>query len=112
MRDWKGNKIKVGDTVLIYRFLKTIPVSESVASFEAQYETEIEKPTSQYVWELSEMYEILPETNFTVYICNSSENAISIDYINSIITKRNNHAVCIKGKSDNRVDFMTHYFTI
>lgn len=109
MKDWAGNKIDVGDIIKLYRFIRTVPISEAVSSSEACYENEKEKP-SKYVWEFYRDYYVLPETGYSTFSTRDI-NAVAIDQITYIIPDEN-YALCIEGKSDSMEDFYMDFFKV
>ena len=111
MKDWQGNKIKVGDIVIIVT-TKNIFSGGCVylldQSGDKLDEFEVE---DEYLWIESKPIEVVE--NYTVIIFNKETGDVikcGLFYLEQRIYDQSTDILCIKGISDNKEEYYTKYF--
>lgn len=111
LEDWKGNRIKPGDTIVIVR---TKPAFDTVSiTFSKRDEVLVRECAPDHIWEIIEELEVIGDENYPLIhtkvngfsFISSAHAAVWLGHSSSSI-------VCIKGVSDNEQDYYTEYFKI
>lgn len=120
MKDWKGNKIQIGQTVLKINFKDMFGGSKSrlIINFygedgkiHTQHVGEDVIAPEGYQWTVSSKFLITKPSN-EMTICFSSEckSEIPINCAGMWIATQPWEVLCIEGISDNEEDFFKEYF--
>lgn len=118
MKDWKGNEIKVGDTVCVYQFEDMFAGSKCTFGFIGENGFEqigepFELKKHQY-WVLVRCLKIVEPVNdgsiIGFHAAGTLENPVECpaDSLGWNISNQSNFAICIKGVSDNELEHFLH----
>lgn len=113
MKDWKGNEIKVGDTVLLYEFeglfaggdLKVFMILDD--SDAPQEIGSIPNPKHSK-WELLQTIKVIDPINDGCIHCYLNPDEVPLDSLSWNLCTMPNRCVCIKGLSDNELEHFLH----
>jgi len=115
MEDWKGNKIKVGHTVIVISTGSMLEGSKyclfmrTENGLEKVFEGEPIKKS--YSFDISAKYLITePGNNLTISM-NGKLSEVPINHIDFLICKQPWQIVCIEGISDNKDEYYKDYFS-
>jgi hypothetical protein len=116
MVDWKGNKIEVGQTVIIVNVKSMFGGSKSqlMLMTEKGIEKICEETTlpEGYQWTIvSENNIIEPSTNVTISM-GSAPSKIPINQVELWLSVQSWQILCIKGVSDSYEDYYKEYFKV
>ena len=113
MEDWQGNKIRTEDIVLVYNFMDMFGGQECAIE---QYDRNRRLVSSEkyiadydFKWELHSQNKITNKDTITISIDPDFIQQIPIQSVDTFIASQPWQAVCIKGISDNRQNFMESY---
>ena len=116
MKDWKGNDIQIGQTVLLvatgsmFEGSSLIVVMIDGEDHEEVYKSE-PLPKS-YSFEIIEKYLITePSVAITTNLL-AEINKMPVDHADFFIVKQPWHIICIEGISDNRDEYYAEYFKL
>ena len=115
MKDWKGNEVQVGDTVLLVATGSMFDGSVLISSMwdgEKYVERQISDPIPKsYSFDIEGKYLITEPSNLmTIYFDPKITQPVPIDQADFYIAKQPWHIICIEGKSDNEKEYYQHYF--
>lgn len=111
MKDWKGNIIRSGDTVVVYQFVIRNPTLEYIVYDGEKWVSGFvpnSKRKDKYVW--NEITRVEVTDGGTIKFGETTQCGAS--HLSLCINPFENECVCIKGLSDNRQKFMEHYFEV
>jgi len=116
MKDWKGNIICVGQTVLIVS-TNTYGAGDTMflmwpqpdGTFKKSNETRI---PDQHQWKITDRFLITEPGNTVFYSNDDTPNKVPINLVDWNITKRfgMHEIVCIEGISDNQLEYFKEFF--
>jgi hypothetical protein len=114
MKDWKGNDIEEGDTIVLVS-TKSHPIDSSLVlmnlgSNEPPTVLSTYKEDARYRWLVLNTYKI-KNIRGRLYVT-FNDDGITCNYgITTLDFFKGDHAIiCIKGKSDNETEYYQHYF--
>jgi len=114
MKDWKGNKIQVGHTVVV---VSTGSMLEGSTPFllirnENGYEKiEGEPIKKSYSFDVSAKYLITEPSNNLTISMNDNPSEVPINHIDFWVCKQPWQIVCIEGISDDKDEYYNEYFS-
>lgn len=113
MKDWKGNDIKAGDTIVYVRikpFFKN-PKFHLVADGKVVQSIDLPEPPS-HVWEPGDPMEVYQLGGKLMVKTTDGEFTLHTPLENPMrnIMKSNDHVLCIVGVSDSEEEFYQDYF--
>lgn len=114
MKDWKGNNIQIGDTIVLVSTrshgVSSSLVLMSFCSNEPPTVLSTYKEDANYRWLILSTYEIINHNGKLYYSWSNEDYTYNFD-LNSIeLMKEENVVICIKGKSDNEKEYYEYYF--
>ena len=114
MKDWKGNEIEEGDTIVLVS-IRSHPIDSSLVlmdlgSNEPPTVLSTYKEDARYRWLILNTYETTSH-NGRLYVT-FVDDGITCNYgIETIDFFKDDHTIiCIKGKSDNEKEYYEYYF--
>lgn len=115
MKDWKGNEIEEGDTIMLVS-TKSAEINSSLILIDFSHpEKKAEvlstyKKKANYRWLPTHEYKIIKIGSWLYFTF--MENEITCNYGIDILkySLDDNTILCIKGKSDNETEYYQHYF--
>lgn len=111
MKDWAGNNIKVGDTVIEYMYM--IPFSDCKTTINLDGNDMLFDPKPKYVWDEKNRFKVIEKSNEIGLSLNGDISEIPINLIGLFSEDWSVYVCkCIEGKSDNRDDFFINYFKV
>ena len=112
--DWQGNKIRIGDIILVYNFMDMFGGQKMALE---QYDRNRKLVLSErfiadydFKWELDSKYKITNKDIITISIDPDFIQQIPIQSADTFIANQPWQAACIKGLSDDKQSFMESYF--
>ena len=115
MEDWKGNKIQVGQTVIVvstgsmFEGLKPCLLMMTENGLEKVFESEPIKKS--YSFDISAKYFITEPSNNLTISMGDKPSEVPINHIDFWISKQPWQIVCIEGISDNKDEYYNDYFS-
>lgn len=116
MKDWKGNEIKIGDTISSY-YYKCLFGGSEIVRFDPEngFKQERVGKTPEFCWVLSSRFIVTPPSNsLTIAETDESIGEIPINMADSdwVLPQKHLMCLCIEGVSDNEQDFFEEYFKV
>lgn len=110
LTDWKGNEIKVGDTIVV---VSTQPIfGASFIMFHDGSEIQITKEPPKYTWEAGEEYEVIGSDEYPMISTNMDGHSVMSPLSATIwMMDGSSDIICIKGVSDNEQDYYRWLFS-
>lgn len=116
MKDWKGNKIEAGQTVLIVNVKSMFGGSKSqlMIMTENGFEKIGEETTlpEGYQWTIVSENKILPPSKNVTISMGDAPSEIPINQASLWLSVQPWQILCIKGISDNYEDYFKEYFKV
>lgn len=109
MKDWKGNKIEVGHTVLVISTGSMFEGSAFVIRY-GDKEIKSEPIKKSYQFEISCKYKITEPSNTLALSLGNEQSEMPINHVDFFIAKQPYQIICIKGVSDNKEKYYIDYF--
>jgi len=109
MNDWQGNKIKIGDELVIIDFKDIFggqKMGIMMINKEGEMSTLVEPTKTDYgfKWEIHRTIKVMPYGGMI------SNNEVPVNLLDPFAAPNSmNQCLCIKGKSDNQKEFMDNY---
>ena len=114
MKDWKGNEIQVGDTIVLVSTKSQATESSLIlmdfSSNEPPQVLSTHKEESKYQWVVLSSY-LITKHRGRLYLT-FDDNGITSNYGIETLSffLSDSDIICIKGKSDNETEYYQHYF--
>jgi len=115
MKDWKGNTIKVGDTIVVINKEQMFAGNEvglCRMNENGEWEFEslgIDKP--RHKWEIQNKIEVTPPSSeCTIYTSRKENDLIPINQIDFCCPIQPFQVCCIEGVSDNEEEYYLEFF--
>lgn len=117
LTDWKGNLIKAGDVLCVYRYMSDSPVSVGfvMVDMEVGRIDLVKEPVREcpkYGWTRISKGKVVVSGSGYMFVMQEDENENTLTdlllYLRAFTS--NKLAICIEGKSDNEYQFFKHYF--
>ncbi len=115
MKDWKGNQIEVGHTLLIIEFKNFDAGHTPYTEFKHKYGPSTYLRGNpipvQYRWEIKKTILVIEPGPRDIIYAVDVLNKVPINELPSFLSIKGNETLCIKGLSDNEQDFFIHHIS-
>lgn len=102
MKDWKGNEIKAGQTIIKIQIKGMFDECEVTPMFGSRKPFIVER---HYLWNIVQKCKVIKKGNKQNY--NKSIVKLNLDYIDFFMGKQPYEIICIEGISDKKEDYYT-----
>lgn len=111
LTDWKGNRIKPGDTIII---VNTKPIlGASYLNLPDGEKVQVTEEPPGYIWDIQEEYKVIgSEECPCIELKTNGYTIVSSLYGAVWLVNGSSVIICIKGVSDNEQDYYIEYFKV